>query len=285
MATALRFAILCRVSTESQEKEGQSLEVQQKTLRECVDMIGGIIIKEYIGQEHGTKGHERPILDEMIVDARKKEFDALMIYDLSRLTRDPSKSKFILAELKNSGIKLYVQTQLYSLDNPETNLIVGLLAEINAFQSATQVQKSIESKIELAKKGWHVFGHPPYGRKLEHKDYAKPPVWVVDPDALKKAQEIYDYYINQGTYVDKLAGLIGMSRHTIFSILKDKGQFKQTLDYNGKKMEFITPVPPLFTEEQRAIIKQRLKKNKKNNGNKYDYLLSGLVKCSKCGLH
>jgi len=67
--------------------------------------------------------------------------------------------------------------------------------------------------------------------------------------------------------------------------LKDKGVFKQTLDYNGKKMEFITPVPSLFTEEQRAIIKQRLKNNKKNNGNKYNYLLSGLVKCSKCGLH
>ncbi len=194
---ATRFAILARVSTQEQEKEGQSLEVQQKTLNQCVSMLSGVVVKEYIGSESATSGEKRrPLLDEILNDARNKVWDAIMVYDLSRLTRDPIKSKVILAELKKNNIKLYVQTQLYSLDNPETNLVVGLLAEINAFQASIQIQKSIESKIELAKKGWHVFGHPPYGRKLEHNDYSKPPVWIVEPDALKKAQEIYDYYIN-----------------------------------------------------------------------------------------
>jgi DNA invertase Pin-like site-specific DNA recombinase len=233
MATALRFAILARVSTETQEKEGESLAVQKKILTKCVEMLNGTIVKEYIGSESATSGEkERPILDEMLADSRKHLFDALMVYDLSRLTRDPIKSKIILAELKKHNIRLYVQTQLYNLDSPETNLVVGLLSEINAFQAAIQVQKSVESKIELAKKGWHVFGHPPFGRKLEHNDRSKAPVWIIDPEGLKKAQEIYDYYINQGIYVDKLAQLIGFSRHTIYHILKDKGQFKQTLDYN-----------------------------------------------------
>jgi site-specific DNA recombinase len=278
-----RVAILCRVSTQDQASEGQSLEVQEKTLRKCVEILNGTVVKEYIGHEHGTEGHERPILDELLNDARRKVYDALMVYDLSRLTRDPIRSKVILAELKKHGIKLYVQTQLYSLDNPETNLIVGLLSEINAFQASIQVQKSIESKIELAKRGWLVVGRPPFGRKLSHTDHSKSPEWILDEDKVALAQQIYDLYINQGVYVDKIGRLLEMEPTSVFRILKDKARLIQTFDFKGETIRLETPVPPLFTQEQQEQIKARLKRNKRDNARKNDYLLSGFVKCCHCG--
>lgn len=169
----MRVAILCRVSTQDQATEGQSLEVQQKTLRKCVEMLNGIIVKEYIGQEHGTEGHERPILDEMLNDADKKVFDALVVYDLSRLTRDPVKSKFILGALKKSGIRLFEQNREHDLNSPETVLYAGIMSEVNAYQVAINVKKSTESRIELAKKGWQMGGRLPWGRKLAHNDRSK----------------------------------------------------------------------------------------------------------------
>lgn len=285
MATALRFAILCRVSTEGQANEGESLVVQQKRLRECVQILNGTIVKEYSGSESATSGEkERPILDEMLADARLRAFDCLMVYDLSRLTRDPLRSKVILADLKKNGIRLFVQAQEHDLNSLETALYTGIIAEVNAFQVAIQVKKSIESKIELAKKGWLVVGRPPFGRKLEHNDRSKAPVWIIDEEKLEFAQRIYDLYINQNIYIDKIAKMLDMDASSLFRIVKDRAVLVQTFNWKGEKIEILTPVPPLFTKEQQDRIRARLKSNKRNNAKKHDYLLSGLVKCKKCGL-
>ena len=284
MATALQFAILARVSTEGQANEGESLVVQQKRLRECVQILNGTIVKEYSGSESATSGEkEKPILDEILNDAGKKMWDAIMVYDLSRLTRDPVRSKIILATLKKHNIHLYVQTQHWSLDNPENAFLVGLMSEVNAFQVAIQVQKSLESKIELAKKGWLVVGRPPFGRKLKHTDHSKPPVWILDEEKLEFAQRIYDLYINQDIYIDKIGKMLSMEPSSLFRIIKDKSVLVQTFNWKGEKIEILTPVPPLFTKDQHEQIRARLRQNKRNNSKKNDYLLSGLVKCKNCG--
>ncbi len=67
----LRFAPLVRVSTESQEKRGSSLEVQAKALKQAVKTLGGTIPKnceEYFGQEYATANYERQILDKLLSD-------------------------------------------------------------------------------------------------------------------------------------------------------------------------------------------------------------------------
>ena len=60
MSNKIRFAILARVSTESQEKEGKSLEVQTKTLRECVERLNGIVVKEYFVLAHSVDDKDLP---------------------------------------------------------------------------------------------------------------------------------------------------------------------------------------------------------------------------------
>ncbi|MEI2782172.1 MAG: recombinase family protein [Candidatus Competibacter sp.] len=151
----MRVAILARVSTEGQENEGESLVVQQKRLQECVASLNGTVVKVYSGQESATSGKKaRPILDQLLEDSATGVFDAIMVYDMSRFSRDPVKSKISLGILKRNGIKLYIQNQLYDLDNLETNLIVGILNEINSFSAAIQARKSVESKIERARRGF-----------------------------------------------------------------------------------------------------------------------------------
>ena len=282
--TMNHFAILCRVSTADQADEGQSLVVQQKTLRKCVEMLNGTLVKEYIGSESATAGEkERPILDEMLTDAQKKLFDALIVHDLSRLTRDPIKNKIILAALKKNGIRLYEQTREHDLNSPETVLYAGIMSEVNAFQIAIQVQKGIESKIELARRGWLVYGQPPFGRKLAHQDRSRPPEWILDPEKVGIAQKVYDLYINQRIYVDKIGKTLGLDDGLIYRILKDRGIHRQTFKVNNETLVIETPIPRLFTPEQSELIRERLKSNKVSNGAKQMYLLRGLVKCQVCG--
>lgn len=278
----LRFAILCRVSTEQQADEGMSLEVQRNTLVKNVQLLNGIVVKEYIGQEHSTEGYERPILDEMMLDLSKRMFDAVMVYDLSRLTRDPIRSKIILAKLKEYGIKLFIQTQDYNFNNPETDLFIGIMSEINAYQVSIQNRKSQASKMELAKRGWSVGGLLPFGRLIKNKDKTQHAEWILDEEKFQLAQKIYDLYVNKRLIISKIVEQTGLSDDTIYDILKDKGFFRQTMNIDNQKLVFDTPLPPLFTDEQKAKIKHLLEVNRKNNGTIHQYLLSGFIRCDVC---
>jgi hypothetical protein len=58
----LRFAPLIRVSTEDQEKQGESLKSQEKEIRQYVKFLKGTIPEQcwqYCGQEHATPDYER----------------------------------------------------------------------------------------------------------------------------------------------------------------------------------------------------------------------------------
>ena len=76
---SLRFASLIRVSTEQQEKEGESLRTQGKQNEADVAAMEGQIVEWYGGQEHATPGFEKQELDRLIADAGKGKFDAVIV--------------------------------------------------------------------------------------------------------------------------------------------------------------------------------------------------------------
>ncbi len=62
----LRFAPLVRVSTEAQERMGESLRTQQAQIEQAVKALNGTLISDpwrYSGQEHSTPGFERKRFD------------------------------------------------------------------------------------------------------------------------------------------------------------------------------------------------------------------------------
>jgi hypothetical protein len=50
----LRFAVLIRVSTEKQERRGESLRAQAEQSRDAAGSLNGEIVATYAGQEHAT---------------------------------------------------------------------------------------------------------------------------------------------------------------------------------------------------------------------------------------
>jgi DNA invertase Pin-like site-specific DNA recombinase len=84
----LIFAPLIRVSTEAQKKRGESLNTQHTQLDNAISMLGGNVFRWYSGQEHATAEQERKILEELIRDAEEKRFNAVILCDMSRWSRD-----------------------------------------------------------------------------------------------------------------------------------------------------------------------------------------------------
>ena len=93
-----RAAIYARVSTFDQEPENQLQE-----LRRYVEARG------WTGTEYIDKGvsgakDSRPALDRLVVDARRRKFDTLIVWRLDRLGRNLKHLITLLEELQAMGV-------------------------------------------------------------------------------------------------------------------------------------------------------------------------------------
>ena len=166
MTTPLRFAPLVRVSTDSQERQGESLRTQRQQITQYVQALGGTIPEpcwQYSGQEHATPGQERAKLDKLLADAGKGLFDAVIVCDASRWSRDNGKSKAGLEVLRQHGIRFFVGPMEYDLHAPEHTLFLGMATEINEFHARQQSLKSLQNRIERARRACQAAASCPTG--------------------------------------------------------------------------------------------------------------------------
>ena len=102
-----RVAMYCRTSTKEQH-----LDLQYKDLLEVAKRMNWRIVKHFEEQVSGTKGvAERSSLEQMLLSASKKEFDKVMIWDVSRLARNMRHLISVCEQLKDYGIHIYAYNQ------------------------------------------------------------------------------------------------------------------------------------------------------------------------------
>jgi len=197
----LKFAALCRVSSEEQAEKGESLNVQKKMILTAVNQMGGTVAKWYSGQEHSTPGHEREILDAMLADGSANIFDALIITELNRLGRDMQKLPGVLEHLRKNNVRLFIKSEEQCLSDPYKVMVLNILGAVAEGHAIEGVQKSIYSKIERAKRGWRMVGSPPHGRRLANPNADKSKenaIWEVIPEAKERVQWLWHLYVEKG---------------------------------------------------------------------------------------
>jgi DNA invertase Pin-like site-specific DNA recombinase len=79
----MKAAIYCRVSTTA----GQSVEMQLRDLRQLAEQRGFEIVGEYCDEGVSGSSDSRPQLDQMLADAQRGKFQAILIGRLDRLGR------------------------------------------------------------------------------------------------------------------------------------------------------------------------------------------------------
>ena len=287
-AKPIRFAPLIRVSTEQQEKKGESLRTQREQIQHYVKTLGGEIPErcwEYSGQEHATPGQERQKLDKLLEDSGKQVFDAVIVCDASRWSRDNEKSKAGLRILRQHGIRFFVAGMEYNLHSPEQSLFLGLAAEINEFHAKNQNLKSIQNRIARAKRGLPTTGKLPYGRTFDSVTNK----WGLDEEKARNIQWAADQYLNHGNSIVALAKTLGMNVSNLWKVLTKRAGDAWTIEFNSTSLnidEAVTlKIPRLLPEETIQAIHERAKANKTyTHGEiKHNYLLSRMVFCADCG--
>jgi DNA invertase Pin-like site-specific DNA recombinase/uncharacterized protein YoxC len=238
----------------------------------------------YSGQEHATPEVERKKLDQLLIDSSMDKFDAVIVCDTSRWSRDNLKSKEGLNILRNNGIRFFVGTMEFDLYNPEHNFILGMSAEVGELQARQQSLKSITNRIERARRGIPTSGKLPYGRTY-NKDTNQ---WGIDSEKQKKIQWAAEQYLS-GISIVEISKIIGMNFSNLWKILTKRSGSDWQMQFRNAKLnidETVTvKIPPLLGEETLAAIKQQGSANRTyHHGEiKHKYLLSRMVFCKHCG--
>ncbi len=132
----------CRVSTHMQARDGNSLEVQEKLLRE------NGAEKIYSDAFTGTKAH-RPELDKLM--DKLQLGDKLVITKLDRIARSASQGIELVQTLLDRGITVHV-LNMGLLDNtPTGKLIRNIMLAFSEFERDMIIERTQEGKA-IAKK-------------------------------------------------------------------------------------------------------------------------------------
>jgi len=167
----LRAIIYCRVSTDKQEQDGESLEYQEEKCRKYAELHGievVIVLKEAkSGFIHYSHREQLTLARQMIRDGLA---DMIIVWDLRRFSRNFVHSAMIFEEIESAGGEIVSVSE-----NIDNSLTGKLIRSILAWSAESEREKI----LEYANRHWQkrhelnmpmATSTPPYGWQWGDKD-------------------------------------------------------------------------------------------------------------------
>lgn len=155
------IAIYGRVSTSNQENEG-TIETQMSAVKEHARKKNCVIVQEYTDEGWSGDSLVRPNLDRLRVDAKKKLWQAVLVYDPDRLARRYSYQELIMDELREAGIEVMFVT-VAAPQNSEDKILHGVRGLFAEYERAKISERFRLGKLRKVKEGHVLVSEPPYG--------------------------------------------------------------------------------------------------------------------------
>jgi len=129
--SSLRVALYGRVSTLD---KGQDVNLQLNELREYSTRRGWSIASEYV--DNGVSGakESRPELNRLMADAKRRKFDAVLVWKLDRFGRSLKHLVMSLADLESLGIAFVSLRDGFDLSTPSGRLMFQIIGAMGEFE-------------------------------------------------------------------------------------------------------------------------------------------------------
>jgi putative DNA-invertase from lambdoid prophage Rac len=157
-----------RVSTTAQADEGQSLEVQQRTIAGYAQMHGLVLEKVFV--ERGVSGSkplaERPEGSALI--GILKPGDVVITPKLDRMFRSALDALAILAQMKNAGIALHmIDLGGDTTTNGVSKLVFTILSAVAEAERDRTRERITEVKRDQRQRSRYLGGVVPFGWRVD----------------------------------------------------------------------------------------------------------------------
>src|SRR5215831_19674382 len=119
--TKKRAAIYVRVSTANRTRTGDSFEqnpeVQEAPLRQVLRQRGWVLVRTYSDRMSGAK-EDRPGLKRLMQDAKRGEFDIVLVWRFDRFARSIEQLVLALGEFRALGIDFISSQEALDTSTP-----------------------------------------------------------------------------------------------------------------------------------------------------------------------
>ncbi|MDP3296847.1 MAG: recombinase family protein [Thermodesulfovibrionia bacterium] len=289
--TKIKYFLYARKSSESEDRQVQSIDDQINRLKKLAADLDLDIKKIYTEAKSAKKPDNRPIFDEMIQRVENGEADGILCWQINRLSRNPIDSGK-LSWLLQRGVLKSIQTidrQYLPDDNVLLFSVESGVANQFLLDLSKNVKRGIQSKLE---KGWRSgMAAVGYLNDLATHTITK------DPDRFNLIRRVWDYMLT-GNYtvhqiLDKLNdewGFLSAKRkrsgnkplalsglYRIFTnlfytgVIVHKGQH-----YEGKH-------EPIITLEEYDRVQIILGRKGKPRPKHHEFAFTGSIRCGVCG--
>jgi DNA invertase Pin-like site-specific DNA recombinase len=133
----MKTAIYARVSTNN----GQDPEMQLRELREYCGRRGWEIHKEYVDVGISGTKEKRPELDLMAVDARRRHFEAVVVWRFDRFARSVSHLLRALEEFRSLGVEFVSLSEQVDTSTPTGKMIFTVLGAVAELERSLIVER------------------------------------------------------------------------------------------------------------------------------------------------
>ena len=150
----LRVGLYARVSTHDQ----QTLPLQLHAMREYAAKRGWTIVAPV--KEVGSGATQRELREKLLVAARRREIDMVLVWRLDRWGRSVADLVSTLQELQQLGVGFVSLTEALDLTTPTGRAMAGLLAVFAEFERDI-LRERVRAGLVYARQHGKRLGRPP----------------------------------------------------------------------------------------------------------------------------
>lgn len=295
----------------SNNQDENSIAYQRESTQNHCKKVGFEIIQEYVDEAQTGTNDNRAGFLQMIEDAEKSpEWDAIMVYDLSRFTRNFYDSAKYSRLLEDLGIELKSVTQPFDNTN-EGYMLRNVMHVINDYYSKNNSKHTHSGMMTKAQGGFHCGGTPPLGYDLDENKRL-----VINQEEAVIVKLIFDC-IDEDFSLKETASMLNsrgyftkagkpFTKNSFDNILKQekyigtylwnttqKRKSNFTRNSHAKKpieeqVRIEDAIPAIIDAEQFYRVQEKRKSRangRASSKSRTHYMLSGLqiLKCAECG--
>jgi len=289
--TKIKYFIYARKSSESEDRQVQSIDDQVNRLKKFASDFNLDIKKTYTEAKSAKKPNNRPLFDEMIQRIENGEASGILCWQINRLSRNPIDSGK-LSWLLQRGVLKSIQT----IDRqylPEDNVLIFSVESGVANQYILDLSKNTKrgmlSKLE---KGWQT-GVAPLGylNDKENKTIIK------DPERFNLIRKMWDLMLTGNHTPPKILDIankewgfrtrkfkrIGgneLSRSGIYKIFTSLF-YAGTIENAG--VQYAGQHERIITLEEYDRVQMLLGRKGKPRPKHHEFAFTGSMRCGVCG--
>jgi len=150
----MKVALYTRVSTND-----QSVEMQTSDLKRYCAQRGFEVFKEYSDQGISGVKDKRPALDELMSDAKKKKFDAVLCWRFDRMARSTKHLITALEEFRHLGIEFISYQENIDTSSPLGKAMFTIVSAIAELERNILLER-VRAGLRRAKENGKILGRP-----------------------------------------------------------------------------------------------------------------------------